>query len=105
MRKRMPLEGAFMAHLAVEKALKALVAQHTNEVPPTIHNLVTLAALAKLDLSPEQLKFLTDLSAFNIQGRYPSARGKILKTTPKEFFRELPRRSGEFIQWCTQQLN
>ncbi|MCL6592857.1 MAG: DUF6011 domain-containing protein [Alicyclobacillus sp.] len=33
------LESAFFAHLAVEKAIKSLVAQNTNRVPPKIHNL------------------------------------------------------------------
>ena len=38
--------GLFFVHLAIEKALKALVTRKTAEVPPRIHNLPKLAQLA-----------------------------------------------------------
>jgi len=38
--------GLFLANLALEKALKALVCKATRDLAPRIHNLVRLAELA-----------------------------------------------------------
>ena len=38
--------GLFFAHLALEKALKALVCQKTRDLAPRTHNLVRLAEFA-----------------------------------------------------------
>lgn len=39
--------AVFMCHLAVEKALKALVVKRTGDTPPRTHNLVQLITLAQ----------------------------------------------------------
>ena len=38
----------FFCQQAVEKALKGIIAQRTNEMPPRLHNLPTLAERAEL---------------------------------------------------------
>ena len=43
--------GLFLAHLALEKALKAHVCRATGELAPRSHNLVRLAEMAGLKLS------------------------------------------------------
>ena len=49
----------FIGHLALEKLLKAIYIQNTNNtVPPKIHNLRKLAEISELDLNQEQLIFL-----------------------------------------------
>jgi hypothetical protein len=40
-------------------------------MPPRINNLIRLAEMAKLELSKEQVDFLTRLGLFQIEGRYP----------------------------------
>lgn len=65
----------FLAHLALEKALKAHYSLRTNDLPPRIHNLVRLALLAELQLSEEQFALWADMNAFNIEVRYPDAIG------------------------------
>jgi HEPN domain-containing protein len=62
--------GLFFVHLALEKALKAIVCRVTWDTPPRIHNLVRLAQLARIDPSPAQLDTLAQMNAFNIEGRY-----------------------------------
>lgn len=42
--------GLFFAHLALEKALKALVCPKTRDIAPRLHNLVRLAEVAGLNL-------------------------------------------------------
>jgi HEPN domain-containing protein len=63
--------GLFFAHLALEKALKALVVRHTRDLAPKVHNLSRLAALAGLNLSEGQANVLSDMNAYNIESRYP----------------------------------
>lgn len=61
----------FIAHLALEKSLKAHVCRNTRELAPRTHNLVRLAEIAGLKLSEEQIDLLADVNEFNIEGRYP----------------------------------
>lgn len=63
--------GLFFAHLALEKLLKAVVCRHTGQPPPRIHNLVRLAELAGLSLRPADLDTLSEMNAFQMEGRYP----------------------------------
>jgi HEPN domain-containing protein len=63
--------GLFFVHLALEKALKAIVSRKTGEVPPRIHNLVKLAEMAGLELDKKSANVLSDMNRFQIQGRYP----------------------------------
>jgi HEPN domain-containing protein len=62
--------GLFIAHLALEKTLKAHVCRATGELAPRIHNLVRLAEIAGLKLSEEQVDLLADVNEFNIESRY-----------------------------------
>jgi HEPN domain-containing protein len=61
----------FIAHLALEKTLKAHVCRNTGELAPRIHNLVRLTEVAGLKLTEEQIDLLADVNEFNIEGRYP----------------------------------
>lgn len=98
------LESAFFGHLATEKAIKAIVAQETNEIPPKIHDLIRLAKKARLNLDHAQRTFLVMLNQYEIEGRYPEERQKILSKTPEYLFEEILEKASEFIQWCTQQI-
>ena|SRR5687768_12863918 len=72
--------GLFAVHLTIEKALKAHVVKNTKKLPPTIHNLISLANLADLKLTSQQLQLFAELNPLNIEGRYP---GNIRKVLPK----------------------
>jgi HEPN domain-containing protein len=63
-------QGLFWAHLALEKALKALVTRRTKATPPFIHDLVRLAEMADIDLDAKQRSFLASCNRFAIRGRY-----------------------------------
>ncbi len=63
--------GLFIAHLCLEKTLKALVCRNTGELAPRIHNLVRLSEAAGLKLSEAQIDLLAEVNEFNIEGRYP----------------------------------
>lgn len=68
--------GLFFLHLALEKALKALVCQATNDFAPKIHGLIRLAELADIALADEQKDLLAIFTQYNLVGRYPDTLGQ-----------------------------
>ena len=62
--------GLFLAHLALEKILKAIICRRTHDVPAKIHNLTRLSELAGLKLGEPQADVLADMNQFNLEGRY-----------------------------------
>ena len=64
----------FFAHLALEKALKALVMRATEETPPKIHNLVTLAERTGVSFGEERTKLLSAMNFYQSAGRYLDSR-------------------------------
>lgn len=70
--------GLFLAHLALEKLLKAIVCQRTGELAPYIHDLVRLASIAGVDLDPGRRDVLAKMNAYALAGRYPDTLGTTL---------------------------
>jgi HEPN domain-containing protein len=66
-------QALFLAHLALEKMLKAHVTAQTRAVPPRTHNLLRLAALAGLELGTGRDAFLRAFGTYGVAGRYPDA--------------------------------
>ncbi|MBX2993159.1 MAG: HEPN domain-containing protein [Bacteroidetes bacterium] len=61
----------FVAHLALEKLLKALwIKNNKSNTPPKIHNLLKLAEGAGLSLSEEEKQLLAEANEFQIETRY-----------------------------------
>ncbi|MBU4226104.1 MAG: HEPN domain-containing protein [Chloroflexi bacterium] len=98
--KRVEL-GLFSIHLALEKAIKAHVVKNTKELPPRIHNLLSLAALASLTLTPEQERLLAKLNTFNIRGRYSDVpMEKPTLAQAESIFKH----AKEVFEWLVEQL-
>lgn len=92
----------FTCQQAVEKTLKGLIVQKTNQFPPRIHDLLKLANLAQVQLSNEQAQFLSKLSFYYLETRYPEQITDLAKSIKKqtaEFFLEKTR---EQVQWLTE---
>jgi len=66
-----PSHCIVLCQQAVEKAIKALIAETTGETPPKIHDLVELARAANLSLPNEQEVTLAELTHLYIESRYP----------------------------------
>jgi len=93
--------GLFLAHLALEKLLKAHVCRHARDIAPKSHALLRLADLAGLALSDDQRRFLARFDRRQIEGRYP----KRLGTPPTAAAAtEEMRQAEEMFRWLTQQL-
>jgi HEPN domain-containing protein len=93
--------GLFFAQLALEKLLKAHVCIQTQDLAPRIHNLMRLAELAALELSQQQLNTLAEMTAFNIEGRYPDIALPLPSTEEANAYL---RRAEEVYQWLMRQL-
>lgn len=63
----------FLAHQAVEKALKAYMIGFKRARPPKTHDLVELVNLAEIPLEPNEIESLSELSPYYIVARYPNA--------------------------------
>lgn len=92
----------FFCHLIVEKALKGLVAKHTKQFPPKIHDLEILAKKAGLPLADEQKDFFHLLTRFSLEGRYPDEAFRIYKTANKKVTTELFNKTKETLQWIKE---
>ena len=101
LQKRLSVQAAFFAELAVEKALKALVVARTRSIPPFTHDLLRLTTLTGLSVPPERLRRLAAMQRYAIEGRYPD----VLKNKiPLDEVSELLRQSREEVEWLIQQL-
>ena len=100
------LDMAYFCNQITEKALKAVVASVTNEVPPKIHDLGKLAMKSGVfdSLSDEQRLFLADLEKFQIEARYPSYKIKLAKTLSLSKCQQMLRETEEFLCWIKQRL-
>jgi HEPN domain-containing protein len=88
--------GLFLAHLALEKLLKAIVCQRTGELAPHIHDLLRLANIAGVDLDPGRRDVLAKMNAYALAGRYPDTLGVQL-TRPETESRVIEAR--EVFDW------
>jgi len=95
------MHGLFFVHLSLEKWFKAIVCKQTNDIPPKIHDLLRLADLGKMALTPEQIDFLGRMNLYNIGGRYPDeAFPKPSLDRAKDYFEQ----AGSLIAWLKKML-
>lgn len=93
--------GLFATHLAVEKVLKAHVVKNIKKLPPMIHNLISLANLAGLKLTSQQLQLFAELNPLNIEARYP---GNIREVLSKKEAQAIIRRTKVALEWLIKEL-
>ena len=95
----------YMCQQAIEKILKAIIAQQNKENPP-IHNLNRLAEIASIrnELSPEQFAFLAELTPYCIEARYGDYKGSISEIIDKKKASEVFKRTQEIFQWLYRKI-
>ena len=95
--------AVFMAHLAVEKALKGLYQRRFERVPPRTHDLIYLAEQMDLE-PPEQLyDFMIRLHKESVPTRYPEQLARMLQNYTRMRSREILDHSHTMIQWIKTQ--
>lgn len=96
-----PRQALFLAHLAIEKLLKAHVCRATPEFPPRTHDLLRLADLAGLPLTPERRVFLARFQKYCLEGRYPDRQPPVPPAEAQTGLRE----AQEMLTWLTSLLS
>jgi hypothetical protein len=88
----------------LEKLLKAFYVSEHQKIAPRIHDLVKLAKATSLKCSDEQLVFLSEVSDFNMEGRYPDEKNQFAGRCNKEFAMDYLRRIKEMRLWLKKQI-
>lgn len=94
----------FIAHLVLEKVLKAYFVKRYNKLPPKIHNLIRLAEMANLELTEEQKVFLDEVNDFNLAIRYPDYKFEFYKKCTEDFTKQYFKGIKEFYKWLLSQI-
>ncbi|MDP3297366.1 MAG: HEPN domain-containing protein [Thermodesulfovibrionia bacterium] len=94
----------FTCQQAVEKILKALVTKYTRQFPPKTHDLLKLIELSKIDIDEIQKEFLSKLSFYYIETRYPQEIAKILKDINGKMALEYLKNTKALIKWLKLKL-
>ena len=94
----------FIGHLVLEKILKAIYVREHQKIAPRIHDLVKLAKSTSLKLSNEQLVFLSEVSDFNMEGRYPDEKNQFACKCTSEFAADYLKRIKEMRAWLKKQI-
>ncbi|MEI7811476.1 MAG: HEPN domain-containing protein [Ignavibacteria bacterium] len=94
----------FLCHLVIEKLLKALAVKAINDFPPKTHNLLRLAELAGLQITPDDIKLLEELNKFQMDTRYPDEKFTLYKMATLEFTTERILKIEMFRKWLISQI-
>jgi len=94
----------FMCHLAIEKALKSLIVEQTDKLPPKIHNLVQLMKQSKVRLTYDQVKFITRLSLAGVVTRYPEDLSRAINEYPRPVTQNYLNDAKDVIKCIKQQI-
>jgi HEPN domain-containing protein len=92
----------FLCHLALEKLLKAHVAEFTQTVPIKTHDLIYLVKKCELELPEKYLDFIGKINTASIPTRYPDDLQRSLKEYPKSVAKDYLNQTVELILWLKQ---
>ena len=94
----------FMAHLATEKLLKALVVKKTKEHAPHTHSLPLLADKLTFEI-PEEISIkLAGFMEFYFEARYPEDQKTFHKKCTKDFTCQKLKEIKLVFKWLKQRL-
>ncbi|MEE8479997.1 MAG: HEPN domain-containing protein [Desulfobacterales bacterium] len=94
----------FIAHLVLEKTLKAFYVKNTGKLPPRIHDLVRMVDMAKIEFEEDTLEFMDAVNTFNISTRYPDEKLKFYKMCTRKFTEENFYRIKEIYKCLLQKI-
>ena len=96
---------AYMCQQAVEKILKALIAQLGKENFP-IHNLNRLAEIATIsnELTSEQFNFLSELTTYHIEARYGDYKESLSEIINEKKAQQVYKKTREIYKWIYQKI-
>ncbi|GBE01246.1 HEPN domain protein [bacterium BMS3Abin08] len=92
----------FMCHMAIEKALKAIVSELTDRVSPKTHNLIYLIKVAKLNIPQDLFDFIAKINNASVITRYPEDFKKLLESYPEKITESYLKNTEKVLQWLRQ---
>jgi len=98
------LYAVFMCQQATEKILKANYIQKFDNEAPMTHNIIYLANILDMKLSPEQNETVSTLTAYYIEGRYPSYKKKLSILVDSNKSYTLLKQTEVLFQWLKSLL-
>lgn len=94
------LHCLFFAHLTLEKLLKAhFVKDNVSDFPPKTHNLLYLLSQTSLAPTQDQLKLLSQMNQFQLDGRYPDYKLNMYKIADQPYTEALLNDVKNVIAW------
>lgn len=99
LRSRRYIYVIFMCHLAVEKLLKAIVAESSTVLPPRTHNLYRLLELGRITLPEVHEDIVAKLNAMSIVTRYPEDIATLSAEVTRKVAQAYLTKTKELIQW------
>ena len=94
----------YMCHLAIEKILKGIVVEVTDDHAPYTHDLIALGDLTGIVFSDDQKKLLVAVNEFNMEARYPDWKDTFYKLATQEFTERYLSASKELYLWLSNYL-
>lgn len=91
-------------HQAIEKILKAIVQEHTNQTPKRTHNFKALCQQANIQLPNDLEIILVKLAPHYLASKYPEDIEKLYKTYTLSYATALFRETKELFEWLKQYL-
>ena len=95
----------FMAHMALEKIIKALYVKRTSRHAPRTHSLTVLTRRLKKEIPGNILEDLASYAGFHVQTRYPDYLYEYYDQCTEEFTRETLDEMKEVFEWLKRRLN
>jgi HEPN domain-containing protein len=95
---------AFMCHLALEKALKAILSEMFQELPPYTHNLNRLIELGNIVLPEEYRGFINKINLQSVPTRYPEDFIKISKEFNRKITEQYLIQTKGIVRWLKQNI-
>jgi HEPN domain-containing protein len=99
LRSRRYIYVIFLCHLAVEKLLKAIVAESSATLPPRTHNLYRLLELGRITVPEAHEDLVAKLNAMSVVTRYPEDIATLSAEVTRKVAQDYLTNTKEFIQW------
>lgn len=104
LRARKYLYVGFMCQQAVEKLLKAVICQEMGITPPRTHNLIALSDLIDAHLDDTQRDFLTLLTEYYLNNRYPEVKLALSRRMTRSVAGRVLRDTESILQWFREKF-
>ncbi len=99
LRARRYIYVIFMCHLAVEKLLKALIAESSAAPPPRTHNLYHLLELARVEVPEVHIDTVARLQGMHVATRYPEDMGALAAEVTRKVAHDYLVKTEALLQW------